>query len=98
MTAKSLIHYFEVNCQAGKFKGTIFPGENYEIIAPKIDDPGIEEWMKKRFIALIKLEYILSLYTNTTRLSLLKDLVYGLEKNYLNFGVCDDGRGDISCF
>ena len=84
MTAKSLIHYFEVNCRAGKFRGTIIPGENYEIEAPKIDDPGIEEWMKKRFTALTKLEYILSLYTNTTRSVYLKDLAYGLEKNYLN--------------
>jgi len=84
MTAKSLIHYFEVNCRAGKFRGTIVSGENYEIEAPKIDDPGIEEWMKKRFTALIKLEYILSLYTNTTRSAYLKDLANGLEKNYLD--------------
>lgn len=82
MTAKSLIHYFEVKSETGStFKRTDHPDGSYEIVALQFDDPSIEEWIMKRFVALLKIQYIYTLYIGTKDDSLNRRLEYLLKKD-----------------
>lgn len=81
MTAKSLIHYFEVKSETGStFKRTDYPDGSYEIVALQFDDPPIEEWIMKRFIALLKIQYIYNLYIGRKDDVLNRRLEYLLKK------------------
>ena len=81
MTAKSLIHYFEVKSETGStFKRTDYPDGSYEIVALQFDDPPIEEWIMKRFIALFKIQYICNLYIGREDKILNRRLEYLLKK------------------
>ena len=80
MTAKSLIHYFEVNCKTGKCIRTDFVDGVYEIVANEINDPGIETWIMERLVALTKLRYISDLYLHRQDPGLERRLNYLLRK------------------
>lgn len=76
MTAEDIINYFEENYKAGKFrKVNLWTGMSDEVIADHIDNPEISEWIKERLAALVKIEYVYSLYFHTSDYEYLKDIV-----------------------